>query len=93
MLASLTSVFSDVQTTYWSLGLRFLDRNSNTFKMLMTDSMKTVLGIQDAAYMEDFRPIFEKVFLDRLHKKFENCKSKYRADLAQLGKSRLVLGC
>ena len=51
----------------------------------MTDSMTNLLGIKDKAYLEEFRPIYEKVFLDRLHKKFENCKSKYRADLAQLG--------
>ena len=71
--------------TYWSVGLRFLDRKSNIFTKLMTDSMRNVLGIKDTDYLEEFRPIFEKVFLDRLHKKFENCKSKYRADLAQLG--------
>ena len=76
---------SDVQTTYWLVGLRFLDRNSEAFRMLMTDSMTNLLGIKDKAYLEEFRPIYEKVFLDRLHKKFENCKSKYRADLAQLG--------
>lgn len=53
--------------------------------MLITDSMRNVLGIKDETYLEEFRPIFEKVFMDRLNRKFENCKSKYRADLTQQG--------
>ena len=40
--------------------------------MLMTDSMRNVLGIKDDAYLEEFRPVFEKVFVERLNKKFEN---------------------
>ena len=61
--------------------------------MLMTDSMTNLLGIKDKAYLEEFRPIYEKVFLDRLHKKFANGKSKYRADLAQLGECVCVCVC
>lgn len=77
---------SYIDANLWARGIRFLDRNSPQFPVLVKSAMTKVLGITDPDYMEEFFPTFAKMFMDRLTKKFENVKSKYRSNLTQLGK-------
>ena len=77
---------SHVHSAFWSNGVRLLDRKSPQFTQLVKNSMTKVLHVTDANYMNELFPVFSKIFLDRLTKKFENVKSRYRASLTQLGR-------
>ena len=53
------------------------------FGQIIRESMTVILFITDKHYMNELFPFYSKLFVERIQKKFDNMKSKYRADLTQ----------
>ena len=49
--------------------------------------MRDTLHISDPDYLEELFPWFSKLLMERLNKRADNVKSKYRADMTQLRKA------
>ena len=48
--------------------------------------MRDTLHVSDPDYLEELFPWFSKLLMERLNKRADNVKSKYRADVTQLRK-------
>lgn len=81
---------SFVKTRLWARGLRFLDKSKPLCINIIKDAMKDTLHIADKEYLDELFPWFSKLFMERLNKRADNIKSKYRADVTQLCKHCII---
>jgi hypothetical protein len=70
----------------WSRGIRFFDKKGNNISQLVCEYMQKSLKITDSSYVQQFLPLYQKMFLSYHQKKLDNVKSKYRSDLCARGK-------
>ena len=77
---------SFVQSRLWGCGLRFLDKSKSFCINVIKDAMRDTLHVSDPDYLEELFPWFSKLLMERLNKRADNVKSKYRADVTQLRK-------
>ena len=73
-----------VKTRLWARGLRFLDKSKPLCINIVKDAIKDILRVTDPDYIDELFPWFCKLFMERLNKRADNIKSKYRADVTQL---------
>ena len=65
----------------WKEGTRIVDKNDKCFPELVRKAMGVVLQITDRDYMDQMASYFGPLLCNRINKKLDNAKSKYRSDL------------
>lgn len=69
-----------------------LDKDNPDFTKLVKQAIRDVFKCEDSAFADDIYTVTAKIFYQTFRKRFENCKSKYRADLAKHRECRFVFG-
>ena len=76
-------VDSYINNHMWNNGTRIVDKNDKCFPELVRTAMTVALQITDRDFMDQMAGYFGPLLCNRVNKKLDNAKSKYRSDLTK----------
>lgn len=75
----------------WNNGTRIVDKSDKCFPELVRKAMELVLHITDKEFMDQMASYFGPLLCNRINKKLDNAKSKYRSELTAKRRSNVFL--